>query len=159
MSKTRTANPPTSQTPDAELIELGHQHDLIAQRHAAAVARFRPKWDEHLRLMKDWERDNPGRSSEENMSAYHRIANEIGLTAMEQSGQYPDELLGESEPIARAILAIPAITVAGLSVKARLARFGADGLWDENDDDAEWVDLLVRNVIDAVVHVAASESR
>jgi hypothetical protein len=159
MSKTRTANPPTSQTPDAELIELGHQHDLIAQRHAAAVARFRPKWDEHRQLMKDWKSDNPGLSSEEYMAAYNRIANEIGLTAMEESGLHPDDLLEESEPIARAILAIPAITVAGLSVKARLARFGADGLWDENDGAADWSDLLVRNVIDAVVHVAASESR
>ena len=159
MSKTRTANPPTSQTPDAELIELGHQHDLIAQRHAAAVARFRPKWDQHRQMMKDWESDNPGLSSEEYVEAYHRIANEIGLTAMEQSGQHPDNLLSESEPIARAILAIPAITVAGLSVKARLARFGADDLWDENDDDADWSDLLIRNLIDAVVHVAASESR
>lgn len=151
-----TSNPPTSHTPDAELIELGRQHDVIAQQYAAAVVRFSPKWDEHLRLTKDWERDNPDCSSEEYRAARDRIAGEIGLTAMEQSGQHPDDFMNESDPIARAILAIPAITVAGLSVKARLAAFGARGLWNKNDDDADWADLVVRSLIDEVLHMAAA---
>ena len=146
----------TSYTPDAELIALGRRHDLIAQQYVAAVARFTPKWDEHKQLLNDWTRDNPGCSSEEHLKAHNKIADEIGLRAMEQSGQHPDDFMNESDPIARAILAIPAITVAGLSVKARLAAFGAKGLWDKNDDDADWADLVVRCLIDEVLHVAAA---
>jgi hypothetical protein len=139
MTKIQTANPPASRTPDAELIDLGHQLDLFVQRYYAAVARYKPKWDARTRLIEDWERDNRGGPSKGLSS---RIADEIGLTAMEKSVQHPDVLMGEISPIAKAILAIPAVTIAGLSVKARLARFGADGLWDKNDADADCEDLF-----------------
>ena len=95
-------------------------------------------------------RANPGTGS------YKRIYEELGLQAMDDRGEHPDDLLVKLDPIARRILAVPATTLAGLSVKARLAKFSEPDLWKENDTDADWGDLCVRKLVDAAIELAAS---
>jgi hypothetical protein len=70
--------------------------------------------------------------------------------------RHPDNIMDEIDPIGGAVMAIPALTLAGLSVKARLVKFGASTYWTESDDDADWDKLLVRKAIDAVIHAAAA---
>jgi hypothetical protein len=67
-----------------------------------------------------------------------------------------DDLTGEMEPVSRAIMRSPAVTITGLAVKARLARFNADHLWDENDSDADWDALCIRSCIDSVIELAGT---
>src|ERR1019366_9066045 len=62
----------------------------------------------------------------------------------------------EVNGVSRAIVAIPATTIAGLAVKARLAAFANEGCWDDSDEDADWEVLVVRKLVDAVIRVAAS---
>jgi hypothetical protein len=145
-----------SPNPDAELIELGRKHDEIEQRYKAATALYAPHWDEHRRPFEEWDKESTARSDADVMAAWASISDEIGLTKLEKDGPNLDAIMGESSPVAEAILAIPAFTIRGLSVKARLAKFGAFTYWDESDDDADWDILVVRKLIDAVIDAAAS---
>ena len=63
-------------------------------------------------------------------------------------------MMNEVDGVSRAIVAIPATTIAGLAVKARLAAFAND--WDDSDND--WDVLTVRKLVDAVIRLASSSA-
>jgi hypothetical protein len=44
-------------------------------------------------------------------------------------------------------MALPAFTLAGLAVKARLARFACSHFYDEPDGNADWDKLVARRLI------------
>jgi hypothetical protein len=62
------------------------------------------------------------------------------------------------DPIATAIMAIPATTWAGVLVKAQLAKFAADDFWRLSEDDTDWDKLTVRKLVDALIDMAARAS-
>jgi hypothetical protein len=142
--------------PDAELIALGRQLDILRQRHAAAVATCAPLWEESGRRLEEWKRLHAGYTHIALGEVMRKINDDVGLGSIERAKQHPDDIMSESDSVSRAIIAIPAITIAGLRVKARLAAFAAPNYWDENDKDADWDHLAVRKLIDAVIGVAAA---
>jgi hypothetical protein len=144
--------------PDAELIALGKQFDQVVQDYQVATARLTPFWNKQRSQFEDWQVQNPSRDPDELMTAYSRIADQIGLTAQERLGEHPDDITERAHPISEAILRIPATALVGLAVKARLAAFGAEHFWKASDDDADWDQLVVRKLIDAVIALAASKS-
>jgi hypothetical protein len=61
-----------------------------------------------------------------------------------------EAMLGRLEPVERAIMAIPARTIAGLGVKARHAAYVMSEFWDAPIDQIDWDARVVRLLIEAV---------
>jgi hypothetical protein len=59
------------------------------------------------------------------------------------------------EPIERAIMAIPARTIAGLGVKARHVAYVISDHWDPPIDQIDWDARAVRSLIEAVCELAS----
>ncbi|EAQ36936.1 hypothetical protein NB311A_07298 [Nitrobacter sp. Nb-311A] len=138
---------------DAELIRLGHEHDKLVQKLEVETARLRPLWDEHRRRMDGWRAANPFKTGDD-IKAYDRLWDEVGLNDAYKDGD-PDEITDAMDPICRKILAIPTMTLAGLLVKARVAKYHASEFWDEPHDTADLAHLHMRELCDAVIDMAA----
>ena len=137
---------------DLELLKLGRKLDLLAQRYEAARQRFIPVNETHKKLLAQWKKAHPGYNDDQIMAAYI----EIETVLREGVGEHPDDAMDEVDGVSRAIVAIPATTIAGLAVKARLAAFAND--WDDSDKDAEdWDVLTMRKLVDAVIRLASSK--
>jgi hypothetical protein len=140
---------------DAELLELGRQHQALTARLDAATEICKPLWKEFGERLKAWRKTIPGPATDEMYVAeIDRINRDVGLAAIEERGEHPDHLSDQMDPIVRRILAIQPTTLAGLAVKARVARYGSRHLWDKPDGRADWDHLLVRNAIDAIISMA-----
>lgn len=135
--------------PDEALLAYGRELDTCVRDHKTACAKYRPLWDK-LSARFEEERDN-----ETHRNSYSQICDDVGLTALNLQSEHPDDILMRAEAPSRAILAIPATTLAGLAVKACLAKFGAEHIWNESDADADWDHLVLRNLVDAVLELAA----
>jgi hypothetical protein len=134
--------------PDAELIELGKKMDEHYRRLEIAEAKNRPLLKEIERRVEQWKAENPSHKVIEQFEARARIREEMNFAPV-------DDMIGEIDPIARDIMAIPAATIVGLSVKARLAKAEIADFWKDSDEDATWDALLMRNLCDAVIDMAA----
>jgi hypothetical protein len=89
------------------------------------------------------------------LQAYHKFADEVGLTAIRKVSESPDDIMNECDPVSRAIMSIPSTTLAGLAVKARLAKYEVSNYWDESDSEVDRDKLTVRKLIDAVIQAAS----
>ena len=142
----------TSLAPDAELIALGRELDRLVERYDASAAAWRGVSDEHSRRVAAWQAEHPAHTEQELGTAYTALLD--GLQA-KVGLPHPDNILdARSTKLSRSIMAMPATTIAGLSVKAKLAAFAEPNLWDESDSDADWGDLCVRKLIDDVLKAA-----
>lgn len=65
-----------------------------------------------------------------------------------------EAILSRLDPIERAIMAIPARTMAGLGVKARHAAYVMSQYWEAPIDHIDWDAQAVRHLIEAVCDVA-----
>jgi hypothetical protein len=65
-----------------------------------------------------------------------------------------ESMLVGLEPIEKAIMAIPARTIAGLGVKARHAAYVISEHWDAPIDKIDWDARAVRSLVEAVCDVA-----
>lgn len=139
--------------PDDALLAYGRELDGCIRDHKATCAKYRPLWDKLSARLQDETRGQ----DESPVAWHHRIYAEVGLEALDQQGEHPDDIIGRSDAPSRAIMAIPATTLAGLAVKARLAKFGASHIWKESYDDADWDHLVLRSLIDAVLDLAAAQ--
>jgi hypothetical protein len=146
------ASPAKGTHPDEALLAYGRELDRCAHDYWTICAKYRPLWDK-LNARLEQERD-----SETNRASHSQIYDEVGLSALDQQGEHPDDIMARSDAPSRAILAIPATTLAGLAVKARLAKFGASHIWDESDADADWDHLVLRNLVNAVLELAAAQT-
>jgi hypothetical protein len=144
-------SPAKEKHPDEVLLAYGRELDSCAHDYWTTCAKYRPLWDKlNARLEEERERTA-------NRASYRQICDEVGLSALDETGEHPDDIMNRSDAPSRAILAIPATTLAGLAVKARLAKFGASHIWDESDTDADWDHLVLRNLVDAVLELAAAQ--
>jgi hypothetical protein len=139
---------------DLELLKLGRQLDLLVQRYETARQRFIPVNDAQKRLMAKWCQAHPGYNNDQLMAAYIEIEKDLS----EGIGEHPDDAMNDVDGVSRAIVAIPATTIAGLAVKARLAAFANEGSWDDSDEDADCEVLTVRKLVDAVIRLASSSA-
>lgn len=138
---------------DDALLAYGRELDRCVHDYKTTCARYRPLWNELSSRLQD---EFP--KSEDGVTFHERIYDEVGLKALDDQGEHPDDIINRSDAPSRAILAIPATTLAGLAVKARLAKFGASHIWDESDTDADWDHLVLRNLVDAVLELAMTQA-
>lgn len=138
---------------DDALLAYGRELDLCIHDYKTTCAKYRPLWNELSSRLHD---ELP--KSEDGVTFHERIYDEVGLKALDEQGEHPDDIINRSDAPSRAILAIPATTLAGLAVKARLAKFGASHIWDESDTDADLDHLVLRNLVDAVLELAMTQA-
>lgn len=132
----------------------GRELDACIHDYKIACAKYRPLWDELAARLRS-ERPNKGENA---INFHNRIYDEVGLRALDRQGEHPDKITERSDAPSRAIMAIPATTLTGLAVKARLAKFWASHIWNESDESADWDHLVLRNLVDAVLELAAANS-
>lgn len=149
------ALPAKAKHSDDALLAYGRELDRCIHDHKTTCAKYRPLWDE---LSSRLHQDELHRGEDGVTALYERIYEEVGLKALDEQGEHPDDIINRSDAPSRAILAIPALTLAGLAVKARLAKFGASHIWDESDEDADWDHLVLRNLVDAVLELAMTQA-
>jgi hypothetical protein len=120
---------------DAELIALGREFEALSAKLAELVVLQRQEVDALNRMV---ERDE--RLNSEGM--------------ISPSVERIEALLRLLEPIERAIMAIPAMTVVGLGVKARHAAHVLSHYWTESPDRLDWDAQAVRRLIESTCTVA-----
>jgi hypothetical protein len=136
-----------SLNPDAELLALGAQFDELV-RHMAVAERLDEPYQKAMRAMLEkMHRERTGPiSNEEYVKAYDRVDAEYPRPL-----PCPDDISDAMDPIMRHIHALPALSIAGLKVKARVARFACRHFWEHPDTEADWDHKCARNAIDAVL--------
>jgi hypothetical protein len=77
-----------------------------------------------------------------------------GIVMVSSSAERIEALLKLLDPIERAIMAIPAITVIGLGVKARHAAHVLSHYWADSPDRLDWDSRAVRLLIESTCTVA-----
>jgi hypothetical protein len=87
-------------------------------------------------------------SNEEYVKAYERVDAEDGHTRPSPS---TEDISDAMCAVIQGIHALPTLSVAGLRVKAQVAKYVCVRFWDDPDDDADWDKLGARNAIDAVL--------
>lgn len=143
------------ETPDAELLALGAKAEALWQSVETARAQLAPLDAEWQRRYFAWADANPGRTDEQVSEAFKRFGDEVGLAAFEQSGRHPDDYLDKLDAISREIWRLPATTIAGLAVKARIAKHSASDVWESPNDDTDFSRLAIRHTINALLEIAA----
>lgn len=77
-------------------------------------------------------------------------------SSSEEHVEQIEAMLGRLEPIERAIMATPALTLLGLGVKARHAAYVMSEYWDSSIDRADWNARAMRLLIEAVCETAGA---
>jgi len=141
---------------DAELLALGRQADEIFARFYAVKAIVDPLMKEYeTRVLPDVEahcrREITPEKLVETMGEIQRDL-KSGDSNLEELIEQEGEITGETECIFRRVMAIEAHTPAGFAVKAKCAAFACQRPWtEENIEDADWDDQLVRSLIEALL--------
>ena len=125
---------------DVELLALGKQFDQLERQYHEVMERERPRIERELQL---FEAQEPSEKLDEEFGPQRR----------------PDalDILDRMDAPIRRIMALPATALAGLAVKARVARFSCEHFWDEPEEDLDWHELMARKLIDAVLNFCRSE--
>jgi hypothetical protein len=138
-----------SVNPDAELLVLGAKFDELMRRMAITEKLDAPYQEALSAVLEKMDRERTGPiSGEEYVKAFERVDAEYGHTRPSPS---TDDISDALDPVIRGIHALPAPSVAGLRVKARVAKYVCVRFWDDPDDDADWDKLGARKAIDAVL--------
>jgi hypothetical protein len=86
------------------------------------------------------------------LDAHQRnVGQELGAEFGPQSRPEALDILDMMDPPMRRIMALPATALAGLAVKARVARFSCEPFWDEPEEDLDWDELVARKLSHAVL--------
>ena len=130
----------TAASADVELLPLGKQFDQLERQYHEVIERDRPRIERELQLL---ETQEPSEKLDEEFGPQSR----------------PDalDILDMMDAPIRRIMALPATTLAGLAVKARVARFSCELFWDKPEEDLDWDELMARKLIDAVLDFCRSD--
>jgi hypothetical protein len=126
--------------PDAELLALGKQVDQLERQYHEVMERDRPRIERELQLL-------------EAQEPFEKLDEEFGP----QSRPDALDILDTMDAPIRRIMALPVTTLAGLAVKAQVARFSCEHFWDEPEEDLDWHELMARKLIDAVLDFCRSD--
>ena len=126
---------------DVELLALGKQFDQLERQYHEVMERDRPRIERELQLLEAQERSE-------------KVDEEFGPQ------RRPDalDILDVMDPPMRRIMALPATTLAGLAVKARVARFSCERFWDEPEEVPLSRAPRVRRALPRLVWVCAQAS-
>ncbi|HWX29165.1 MAG TPA: hypothetical protein VNZ53_17200 [Steroidobacteraceae bacterium] len=116
---------------DAELVALGREFEALSAE---------------LAVLQREEIDRP--------SVAAQRSERSGNALVGPSAERIEALLRLLDPIERAIMAIPAITVIGLGVKARHAAHVLSHYWTDSPDRLDWDSRAVRLLIESTCTVA-----
>jgi hypothetical protein len=130
----------TAASVDVELLALGNQFDQLERQYHEVMERDRPRIERELQLL-------------ESQEPSEKLDDEFGP----QSRPDALDILDMMDAPIRRIMALPATTLAGLAVKARIARFSCEHFWDEPEEDLDWDELMTRKLIDAVLDFCRSD--
>jgi hypothetical protein len=120
---------------DAELVALGQKFEAFSTKLAELVVLQRQEVETLNRMVERGEQLN-------------------GDCMISPSVERIEALLRLLEPIERAIMAIPAMTVVGLGVKARHAAHVLSHYWTDSPESLDWDAQAVRRLIEATCTVA-----
>jgi hypothetical protein len=133
---------------DAELLEYGRRFSDLKSKYDIAAVLSKPSDDAFDAAMSDLD-DDRQIGNEEFRELIARIDREDP-----QPSPCCDDLSDMMDPIMRTIMALPATTLAGLVVKARVAQDACSHYWNEPERDANWDKLMARKLIEAVLNAA-----
>ena len=130
--------------PDAELLAIGRQYDALVLVYEDARRRSEPWIAAQQRVLSGLSK-RP-HTDAETMAALEQVEREFPVA-------FPDcdDAMDATYAPACRIMALPATTIAGLAVKARLAKFSAFQLWETAEEDQDWDKLAVRKLIDSIL--------
>jgi hypothetical protein len=137
---------------DAELLELGRQHDALRSKYEIALELSGPRnaaWSAALEGLSKRFEDRPEYNA--------GFEEELKKAGEQLDRDFPaptpswEDVMDLMCPIERKIMALPASTFAGLAVKARVAKSACDNYWDEPDGNCDWDQLMARKLIEAVL--------
>ncbi len=135
--------------PDADLLELGRQFDEWEREFKLTEEYWQPRWAVQYEVMAE-------KLSPTTLHISDEVAAEVERRLGPALKPHPDELCdAASEKMNRQIMALPASTLAGLAVKARVARFACFGFYGASDEDADWEHLMARELIESVLNTVA----
>lgn len=143
---------------DAELIALGKEMDRLYALMVDAQIRAKPNWDAWQKELAAFglrgER-NPilHISNEEYEAAWDRVD-----AAFPVAFPTPDDVSDMMDAPSRRIMALPAATVAGLAVKARLYQKECEELWGKPLRELDWQERLARQLAESVLRLASVQS-
>jgi hypothetical protein len=149
--------------PDAKLIELGQQLDPIVRRIESGREKIKKihsqGYDERFDALRaEWRRRCEAGNPDDTdwMSRIDDLQREYGMDVLLSAA---DDNYDALDPILNAIIEIPAVTVAGLAVKARATAAVTRGSerWDDDDPDLDVLHL--RSLIQAVLSLAETGGR
>ena len=140
LPRRRRAEMKTAASADVELLALAKQFDQLERQYHEVIERDRPRVERELQLL---ETQEPSEKLDEEFGPQSR----------------PDalDILDMMDAPIRRIMALPATTLAGLAVKARVARFSCELFWDKPEEDLDWDELMARKLIDAVLDFCRSD--
>jgi len=140
LPRRRRAEMKTAASADVELLALAKQFDQLERQYHEVIERDRPRIERELQLL---ETQEPSEKLDEEFGPQSR----------------PDalDILDMMDAPIRRIMALPATTLAGLAVKARVARFSCELFWDKPEEDLDWDELMARKLIDAVLDFCRSD--
>ena len=129
---------------DAELIALGAEFDRLEAAFHIADERERPRDAAYCRALAEMP---PGSTNEQYAERLRQVSLELGPTTKPDA----DDITDAMDVPMRRIMTLPATTLAGLAVKARVTRFACSHFYRDNDHDTDWDVLIARKLIDAVL--------
>jgi hypothetical protein len=82
------------------LLAYGREFDFCIHDYKTTCAKYRPLWNElNSRLQDELHK------SEDGVTLHERIYDEVGLKALDEQGEHPDDIINRSDAPSRAILA------------------------------------------------------
>jgi hypothetical protein len=125
----------TESNPDAELLALGQKFEALSAELAELIALEREEVDTLSPVAQRGDRLKRG-------------------VMISPSVERIEALLSRLEPIERGIMALPALTVVGLGVKARHAAHVLSHYWTDAPERLDWDAQAVRRLIESTCTVA-----
>lgn len=140
----------TAAKADAELIALGKRLEALYARDFELREMLAPYWEEHDRRMKALYEQNGGSGDELYLARDAEVRRELGAAfaaATDEHGQVIDDICAP----AKRMFALPARSLEGLAVKARMTAIERSELWAEPFRIFDWHDMFLRNLVEAVL--------
>ena len=137
--------------PDAELLRLGAVFDEFKRQYDEAMIGWKPVEafiEEELEKLGD----GPDVTYEAVEAVWQRAY------ARFPDFTIPENVVADMDNPQLQIMAFPATTLAGLVVKAKVAKFGCENYWDKEWKDRDWDHMAATQLIDAVLALAGGQS-
>jgi hypothetical protein len=154
----------TSADSDAELIKIGEQFDVAVKGVIAASERLDSLYQPVLNAVEanaTWpENQNewlPGHAKQY-LEALTVAQRDIGGPPLADADTALDEAYGRTDKLSKVIRTLPARTIGGVAVKARVAALACAHYWRDPIKLIDWEDEQARLLVEATFHAAGIES-